>query len=133
MNRSKEREQAFILVFEKCFSPELSVEDIFSMAIESDFMKPSAFAQKLALTTVENLDEIDSKINEYSNGWSVDRITKVSLSILRIAICEILYMDDIPVGVSINEAVELAKSYAGKEDSQFINGVLGTFSRNEKK
>lgn len=133
MNRSKEREQAFILVFEKCFSPELSVEDIFSMAIESDFMKPSAFAQKLALTTVENLDEIDSKINEYSNGWSVDRITKVSLSILRIAICEILFMDDIPVGVSINEAVELAKSYAGKEDSQFINGVLGAFSRNEKK
>lgn len=133
MNRSKEREQAFILVFEKCFSPELSVEDIFSMAIESDFMKPSEFAQRLALTTVENFGEIDKTISEYSSGWSIDRITKVSLSILRIAICEILYMDDIPVGVSINEAVELAKSYAGKEDSQFINGVLGAVSRNEKK
>lgn len=132
MNRSKEREQAFMLVFEKSFNPELNVEDIFSMAIESDFMKPSDFAQRLALTTVENIDEIDSKINEYSSGWTVDRITKVSLSILRIAVCELLYMDDIPVGVSINEAVELAKTYAGKDDSQFINGVLGAVSRNEK-
>ena len=132
MNRSKEREQAFMLVFEKSFNPELSVEDILSMAIESDFMKPSDFAQRLALTTVENIDEIDSKINEYSSGWTVDRITKVSLSILRIAVCELLYMDDIPVGVSINEAVELAKTYAGKDDSQFINGVLGAVSRNEK-
>lgn len=132
MNRSKEREQAFMLVFEKSFNPELNVEDIFSMAIESDFMKPSDFAQRLALTTVENIDEIDSKINEYSSGWTVDRITKVSLSILRIAVCELLYMDDIPVSVSINEAVELAKTYAGKDDSQFINGVLGAVSRNEK-
>ena len=129
MNRSKEREQAFILVFEKTFNPEVSIEDIFKLAIESEFMKPSDFAEKLASMTVENVEEIDGKIEEFAVGWTISRITKVSLSILRIAICEILYMDDIPVGVSINEAVELAKKYAGKEDSAFINGVLGSLSR----
>lgn len=131
MNRSKEREQAFILVFEKAFNPESTIEDIFALALESEFMKPSDFARTLATKTVENVAEIDAKIQEFAVGWTLSRITKVSLSILRIAICEILYMDDIPVGVSINEAVELAKQYAGKEDSAFINGVLGSISRAE--
>ncbi len=131
MNRSKEREQAFILVFEKAFNPEATIEDIFALAIESEFMEPSDFARTLATKTVENVEEIDAKIQEFAVGWTLSRITKVSLSILRIAVCEILYMDDIPVGVSINEAVELAKQYAGKEDSAFINGVLGSISRAE--
>ncbi len=131
MNRSKEREQAFILVFEKAFNPEATIEDIFALAIESEFMEPSDFARTLATKTVENVEEIDAKIQEFAVGWTLSRITKVSLSILRIAVCEILYMDDIPVGVSINEAVELAKQYAGKEDSSFINGVLGSISRAE--
>ena len=129
MNRSKEREEAFILIFEKAFNPEFTIEEIFDMAIESEFMEPSDFAKKLALTTTENVEEIDEKINQFAVGWTVGRITKVSLSILRIAICEILYMDDIPESVSINEAVELAKQYAGKEDSTFINGVLGSLVR----
>lgn len=131
MNRSKEREQAFILVFEKAFNPEATIEDIFQLAIESEFMQPSDFAMDLATKTVENIEEIDAKIQEFAVGWTLSRITKVSLSILRIAVCEILYMSDIPVGVSINEAVELAKQYAGKEDSAFINGVLGSISRAE--
>ena len=129
MNRSKEREQAFILVFEKAFNPEATIEDIFKLAIESEFMEPSDFARDLATMTVANIEEIDEKIKEFALGWTLSRITKVSLSILRIAICEILYMKDIPIGVSINEAVELAKQYAGKEDSAFINGVLGSISR----
>ncbi len=131
MNRSKEREQAFILVFEKAFNPEATIEDIFDLAIESEFMQPSDFARTLATKAVENVEEIDAKIQEFAVGWTLSRITKVSLSILRIAVCEIFYMDDIPVGVSINEAVELAKQYAGKEDSAFINGVLGSISRAE--
>ncbi len=58
-------------------------------------------------------------------------MSKVSLAILRLAITEILYFEEVPVGVTINEAVELAKKYAGKEDSSFINGILGTLSRTE--
>lgn len=129
MNRSQEREQAFILLFEKSFNPELTIDDIIEMALESEFMEKSAFTEKLAKLTVEKVGDIDAKISEYCVGWTLDRITKVSLSILRIAVCEILFMDDIPTGVSINEAVELAKNYASREDSQFINGVLGSISK----
>ena len=129
MNRSQEREQAFILLFEKSFNPELTIDDIIDMALESEFMEKSAFTEKLAKLTVEKVGDIDAKIAQYSVGWTLDRITKVSLSILRIAVCEILFMDDIPTGVSINEAVELAKNYASREDSQFINGVLGSVSK----
>lgn len=129
MNRSQEREQAFILLFEKSFNPELTIDDIIDMALESEFMEKSAFTEKLAKLTVEKVGDIDAKIAQYSVGWTLDRITKVSLSILRIAVCEILFMDDIPTGVSINEAVELAKNYASREDSQFINGVLGSISK----
>lgn len=129
MDRRSEREQAFVLVFEKAFNPETPIEDIFALAIESEFMKPSDFATELAIKTYDNIDVIDEKIKEFALGWTIERLTKVSLSILRIAICEILYMDDIPESVSINEAVELAKKYAGKEDSSFINGVLGSLSR----
>ncbi len=129
MNRSQEREQAFILLFEKEFNPELSLDDILEMALESEFMQPSEFTKKLASTTINNIGDIDAKIRDFASGWSIGRITKVSLSILRIAVCEILFLEDIPVSVSINEAVELAKEYATKEDSQFINGVLGSVAK----
>ncbi|MCQ2461217.1 MAG: transcription antitermination factor NusB [Clostridia bacterium] len=129
MNRSKEREQAFLLLFMKNFNPELSIDEIYDMAVESEFMQPSDFTKKLGTLTVEKIGDIDAKIGEFSVGWTIDRITKVSLSILRIAVCEMLFMDDIPVGVSINEAVELAKNYASAEDGQFINGVLGSISK----
>ena len=129
MNRSQEREQAFILLFERGFNRDTEILDLYNMAIESDFLEESDFTKRLATETVANLDEIDAKIKEYTVGWTLDRITKVSLSILRIAVCEILFFDDVPVGVSINEAVELAKNYATKEDSQFINGVLGSIAR----
>ncbi|MBQ0135864.1 MAG: transcription antitermination factor NusB [Oscillospiraceae bacterium] len=129
MNRSKEREQAFLILFMKNYNPELSIDELYEMAVESEFMKNSDFTKKLAELTVEKIGDIDTKISEFSVGWTIDRITKVSLSILRIAVCEMLFMDDIPVGVSINEAVELSKNYAGTEDSQFINGVLGSISK----
>jgi len=113
----------------KNFNPELSVDEIYDMAVESEFMEPSDFTKKLSSLTVEKIGDIDAKIGEFSVGWTIDRITKVSLSILRIAVCEMLFLDDIPVGVSINEAVELAKNYASVEDSQFINGVLGSVAK----
>ncbi len=129
MTRSQEREQAFILLFEKGFNPELSLEDLRELSLESEFIADSEFTVKLASLAIENVGEIDSKINEFAKGWTTSRITKVSLAILRIAVCEMLYLDDIPVSVSINEAVELAKQYASAEDSKFINGVLGSIEK----
>ena len=68
-------------------------------------------------------------IEKYSTKWKLDRIVKVSLAILRMSISEMLYLEDIPVSVSINEAVELAKKYATEDDASFVNGVLGAVAK----
>ena len=133
MNRSQEREQAFVILFEKAFNPDVTVEELSEMAVDSGFVSPSEFTKNLMALTEDNIKDIDGKIAEYAIGWSLDRMPKVSLSILRIAVCEMLYMDDVPVSVSINEAVNLAKKYAGKEDGKYINGVLGSVARSVEK
>ena len=77
----------------------------------------------------ERLPEIDAKLNAVSSGWKTTRMSKVDLSILRLAVYEMLYDDAIPVGVAINEAVEMAKKYGGEDSSSFINGILGKLAR----
>ncbi len=129
MNRSQEREQAFIVLFESIFHPDVPVGELFALAEESEFFTGTEFSRSLVETTVEHAAEIDTEIEAYSVDWSLNRLTRVALAILRLAVCEILYFEDIPVGVSINEAVELAKKYAEKKDSAFINGVLGSVAR----
>ena len=75
--------------------------------------------------------QIDKYIEKYAKGWKVSRISKTAMAVLRCAICEVLYMDDIPNGAAINEAVELAKGYDDAETVSFVNGVLGGFMRGE--
>ena len=74
---------------------------------------------------MEKKQEVDSKIKEHSEGWDVNRLINIDRDILRIAITEMLYFEDVPVGVSIDEAVEIAKKYSTDESSRFINGILG--------
>ena len=131
MNRRKEREQAFVLIFEKSFRDDETVENILEDALSSDFYESSEYSEKIFTGTVSNLDEIDGIIKDNLKGWKIDRISKVSLSILRLAIYEIRYVTSVPSGVSINEAVELSKKYATVEDTSFINGVLGSVARSE--
>ena len=87
----------------------------------------------MAKKVYANLDEIDSLINENLVGWSAKRISKVSRAILRLAVCELLYSENMPVGVAINEAVEIAKKYATPDDASYINGVLGSFVKKLEK
>lgn len=129
MTRKEERELAFTLVFEKIFNDGSTVEEIFNNAVEARFIEENTFAFSLAQLTYEHCEEIDSIINENSVGWRVSRLPKVSLAILRLALCEILFVPSIPKGVSINEAVELAKKFATHEDASFINGILGKYVR----
>ena len=129
MTRKEERELAFTLIFEKIFNEELDINEIVNNAVEARLIEENTFAFSLAQLTYENISEIDSIINENAVGWKVVRLPKVSLAILRLALCEILYVPSIPNGVSINEAVELAKKFATQEDASFINGILGKFVR----
>lgn len=75
--------------------------------------------------------QIDKYIEKYAQGWKVSRISKTAMAVMRCAICEVLYMDDIPNATAINEAVELAKGYDEPETVSFVNGVLGGFMRGE--
>ena len=129
MTRKEERELAFTLIFEKIFNSDLTIEEIINNAIESRFIENNTFAFSIAQLTYENCEEIDKIINDISVGWRVERLPKVSLSKLRLALCEILFVPSIPNGVSINEAVELAKKFASQEDASFINGILGKYIR----
>ena len=129
MTRREEREQAFILLFEKSFNQEIELDELYDFAVENEAITGSEFIKKLISETWENVTEIDTVIEKYAHGWKISRISKVALAVLRLAICEIKYFDDIPVGVSINEAVELCKKYAAKDDSAFVNGILGSVSK----
>ncbi|MBQ8763644.1 MAG: transcription antitermination factor NusB [Clostridia bacterium] len=132
LTRREEREQAFILLFEKSFNEEVTVSELYDMAVENEAIAESEFAKTLALKVTENLGEIDAAIEKHSVKWKMNRISKVALAVMRLAICEILYYDDIPVGVSINEAVELCKKYASKDDYSFVNGILSSIAKEEK-
>ena len=83
----------------------------------------------MAQLTYDNRDEIDKIISENSVGWKIERLPKVTLAIMRLAFCELLYVPSVPTGVTINEAVELAKKFASQEDASFINGILGKYVR----
>lgn len=128
MNRKTARENAFILVFEKNFRDE-PLTSIIEDAIEARNFEYDDYVEKVFCGIFDNLSEIDAKITENLRGWKLNRISKVSLSLMRIAVYEMLYMEDIPDSVSINEAVTLAKKYSTQDDSAFINGVLGTISK----
>ena len=129
MTRREAREQAFILLFEKSFNPESDFNEIFALANELRVLDDDKFVKSLVYTACEKQEEIDEHISANARGWKLNRISKVPLAIIRLALAEILYFEDIPNSVSINEAVELAKKYANPEDASFINGLLGTVAR----
>lgn len=92
----------------------------------------TAYIRRVVETVQAHQAEIDEIIGRYAEGWKLSRISKSTLAILRCAICEILYMDDIPNSAAVNEAVELGKTYDSPQAGAFINGLLGSFLRDEK-
>lgn len=129
MTRSEAREQAFLVLFEKTFSDETTISEIIENAREAELIKINAFADSVLTCVENNAESIDKLIEENSRGWSVKRLPKVSLAVLRLAIGEMLYCDDVPAGVSVNEAVELVKKYGTSDDASFVNGILGTVAK----
>lgn len=124
MNRTEQREQAFCLVFQNLFNNEETLA-----IYEENVAKVGKYAKKLFEGVDSKIEELDEVINAYSKGWKTNRLPKVNLAILRLAIYEIKYVDDVPASVAINEAVELAKKYSGEGDYSFINGILGSVAK----
>ena len=128
MNRRKSREQALCLLFENTFGSQ-DMNEIILNAKDIREEDISEFSEQIFKGVLENLETIDSHIEKNLNGWTKERISKTSISILRMAIFEILFCDDIPNSVSINEAVELAKKYSTKKEASYINGMLGSVNK----
>ena len=127
LSRYKLREQVFLLCFEKLFNDD-SFEDIIENTIDSRDLQLDKKAIETAKRIIENSEQIDSYISDnLKKGWRISRLSRVSLCIMRLAVYEFLFEEKIPVSVSINEAVELAKKYS--DDASFINGVLGAIAR----
>ncbi len=136
LSRRQSREQAFLLAFERNFQEE-TVKELCETAIEIRDFEIDDFAINL-LEQIENHEnEINVLIEKHANGWSLKRISKVSLSVLQLAISELKYTDtsqvkaENPVSVIINEAVLIAKKYASDKESAFVNGVLGSVARSK--
>ena len=128
MTRKQAREEAFILIFEKEFNDN-SIEDIMETAAEARDLVPDDYINRVFKGVYDSLGELDSLISESSVGWSITRISKTALCIMRLAIFEMKYIEEIPVSVSINEAVELCKKYATENDASFVNGILSTVAK----
>lgn len=128
--RRESRELAFSLLFEKSMNDD-TMEDIIEMAVEARDIVLDAYCQKITALAALYLDEIDAVISANIRGWNISRLSKATLSILRVAVCEMKYLDakDVPVSVSINEAVELAKIYGTEKDASYINGVLSSVAK----
>ncbi len=94
--------------------------------------KDKVFCQTLVDTTMNNLPEIDREIARVLKNWSIKRISVVDRTILRLGTCEVLFLEDIPPQVSINEAIEIGKKYGGKDSGRFINGILDAVKRNNE-
>ena len=142
MTRKKVREHLFKLLFLLDFYPKTELDDQVSTYL-SDIGNDADVAEETQerlekvreelkqkfYAVAEHLEEIDRKIEEKSNGWSLKRLAKADITALRLAIYEIQYDEDVPAGVAVNEAVELAKLYGTDKSPAFVNGVLGSVVR----
>ena len=130
MNRHEAREAALGLVFEKSFQSGEDVEMLYDRAICEREIENDSYVRRVINGVFENLEKIDALIEEYAKGWKIVRMPGVSLAIMRICVYEMLFEHDIPVNVSLNEAVELAKKFDSDDAPAFVNGVLNKISKN---
>ena len=126
--RREAREQALAMIFEMNFNDN-SVDEMVDNALSFRDESVDPYAIQIARQVRLHWEDNLSAVEPYSKKWKAARLPKVSLAILMLAITEIAYVKDAPVGAVINEAVELAKKYAGTEDAAYINGVLGGYVR----
>ncbi|WP_425448595.1 transcription antitermination factor NusB [Dethiothermospora halolimnae] len=130
MGRRHARESTMKLLFQMGVNENYSEEEIETFIKNNNFRDEElGYIRSTARAIIENLANIDEKIQKHSKKWKINRIAKVDLAIIRIAVYEILYKDDIPFKVSINEALEIGKKYSTDEAGKFINGILGSLVR----
>ena len=144
MTRSNARELAIHLIYGQQFTGE-DPSQVIAIRLDKEYYtklstehevyaeRPSkpqmAYIDMVVSGVTSRIDDLNAKIQQYSIGWDVSRISKLARTIMQLAMFEILYVEDVPVGVAIAEAVRIAKTYDGNDTGSFVNGILGAFAR----
>ncbi|MBI2251607.1 MAG: transcription antitermination factor NusB [Armatimonadetes bacterium] len=132
MSRRKSREIILQILFQIDLS-KIEIDEALKVSLKKIKDKKSReFIQKIACGVIENIEKINKIIINQLKHWTINRIGNIDRNILRLAFYEILFCEDIPVKVSINEAIELAKKYGSEESGRFVNGILGAFIEEKK-
>jgi N utilization substance protein B len=125
LERTRARRQALQILYQREITGQTVAEILEGGTYNAEDGEPSEFCRALALGTEAHQDAVDAEIEATSQHWSLMRMPFVDRNILRLSVYEILFEDDVPASVAINEAVEMAKVYGGDDSSKFVNGVLG--------
>lgn len=144
MTRANARELAVHLIYGREFTGE-EPEQVIAIRLDKEYYanlsqenqvyteRPSrvqrAYIDNVVSGVANRVDELNAQIQNYSIGWDISRISKLARTIMQLAIFEILYVEDVPTGVAISEAVRIAKMYDGDDTGAFVNGILGAFAR----
>lgn len=129
LTRRESRETAFKMIFEKSFKHDEDAVDVYIEYLDNNEIEGSDYIRTVFLGVFEKLDDIDALIAASSIRRKNERISKATMAILRLAIYEMKYFDDVPVNIAINEAVELAKKYEDDDVPGYVNGVLGNVAK----
>ncbi len=129
MNRREAREKAIQTLFQldNLNNIEISIEEAMSFIVKG---QSNQFYEQLVRGTMAHRDELDAQLAENLENWELDRLPKIERTILRLALYEIEYNEDVPLGVVINEAIELSKTFSDEKSGRFVNGVLSKFTKN---
>ena len=128
MQRKNARENAFILIFESVCKKEETAEEIFNIATEIRGLEYDDYVKEVFFGTYQQSAVIDNAVEKNAKGWKLQRISPISMAIIRLAAYEMMFCDDIPARVSINEAIELSKKYDDEKAYAFVNGVLNALA-----
>jgi N utilization substance protein B len=126
LKRKEAREVVVGLLFETEFKTEENSSEIFAISTENREIPEDEYIKTAYFGVCENKEEIDELIGAHSNGWKTHRLTRLSRSVMRLAVYEMLFCEDIPYSVSINEAVELTKKFDDPKAKAFVNGDLNS-------
>ena len=126
IKRKEAREILFTLLFETEFKCGDSIDEVYGISAQNRDIPENAYIKKSFFEINEKADLLDKVISKYAKGWKADRLSRVSRSVIRLAVYEILFCKDIPANVSVSEAVELAKKYGEERARAFVNGVLSS-------
>lgn len=129
LTRRESRETAFKIIFEKSFKNDEDPCDVYIEYLDNNEIQGSDYIRTVFLGVYDKLDEIDELIAAASIRRKNERISKATMAILRLAIYEMKYFDEVPVNIAINEAVELAKKYEDDDVPGYVNGVLGNVAK----